>query len=316
MTTRVHTVIHYNYSYDAQTGGPGRLQLWGDPGKIADIIFIDENSALPATILTPDLSSATAFFRCSAMTGFIQMLRSEKCVCATISDQGIVSVFHPYGLADSLVVCSSCAPDLLAAKTQGVLEAMQRLVSFCGADALPEVCPVTIHLNDDSYCGPYQSGKTTGYFSCDASGRGHVCLYDVEKENRTLPFTVENASTIRDQLLVVHEAMHAWFVGRQENYRIMEPFCKMTSFIISEMEGGPEYCPWFSSTPDDHPDVLMKYLCQIGMNSQRAAEILQCLAKSAAEKGRALSDAEFAGIVTGVLGTDAVPAFESAGILP
>jgi hypothetical protein len=225
---------------------------------------------------------------------------------------------RPYGLADCVVVCSTCFPDLLAAKEGGIQEAMRRLVDYCGADALPKVCPVTFHLDGDSTCRPYQSGMTGG-FSIDPSGFGYICLYDVEKESegvRTLPFTVENAQKIEDQLLPVHEAMHAWFVGRQATYRIQEPFCKWTSFVISELPGGPEYCNWFISTPDTHPDVLMKYLCEIGMNTQRAAQILQQVAQSSVDRGRALSDAEFADIVTIVLGQDAVPAFHSAGILP
>ena len=139
---------------------------------------------------------------------------------------------------------------------------------------------------------------------------------EVEKENRARPFTVENARTIQDQLLPVHEAMHGWFVGRQQNYRIQEPFCKLTSFIISEAPGGPDYCSFFRFTPNDHPDVLMKYLCAIGMNAERAAHVLKQVAQSAATKGEALTDAEFADAVSTVFGLDAVPSFRLAGILP
>lgn len=316
MAYKTHQVMNYNYSFDARAGGPGRLQLWGIQGTIAEVNFVDDIATVPPPIASPDLNSATVFFRRSALAGLIDMLRNRSRVSVTINDQGLVSIHNTFGLTDSLVVCSTCAPDLLKAKTSGIQEAMRRLVNYCGADALPEVCPITFHLDDDSYCGPYQSGTTTGYFSRDPSGLGHICLYDVEKDNRSLPFTVENAQTIQDQLLPVHEVMHAWFVGRQDNYRIQEPFCKLTSFIISEMSGGPEYCHWFSSTPDDHPDVLMKYLCEMGMTSQLAAQTLKLLAQSAADKGRALSEVEFASIVTTVLGQDAVPAFRSAGILP
>ncbi len=316
MAQKVHQVKNYNYSYDARSGGPGRLQLWGSLGKIAEVNFIDDSAAGRAPIPSPDLNSAIVFFRHSALPGLIDMLRNRSRVSVTINDQRLVSIHNTYGLTDSIVVCSRCKPDLLEAKTRGIQEAMRRLISYCGADALPEVCPITFHLDVDSYCSHYQSGITTGDFSFDSSGLGHVCLYDFEKEKRVLPFTVENAQKIQDQLLAVHEAMHAWFVGRQENYRIQEPFCKLTSFIISEMSGGPEYCHRFSSTPDDHPDALMKYLCKIGMTSQLAARTLNLLAQSASDKGRSLSDAEFASIVTAVLGKDAVPAFRSVGILP
>lgn len=316
MVYKVHQINDYNYSYDARTGSLGRLQLWGSQGKIAEVNFVDDISTVPDPIVSSDLNSAKVFFRRSALPGLLDMLRNKSRISVTINDQGLVSIHNTYGLTDSIVVCATCAPDLLEAKTRGIQEAMRHLVNYCGADALPEICPITFHLDDDNYCSPYQSGTTTGYFSRDSSGLGHICLYDVEKENRSLPFTVENAQKIQDQLLPVHEVMHAWFVGRQNNYRIQEPFCKLTSFIISEMHGGPEYCNWFSSTPDDHPDVLMKYLCEIGMTSQRASQILKQLAQSAAMKGSALSDVEFASVVTTVLGQDAVPAFRSAGILP
>jgi hypothetical protein len=194
-----------------------------------------------------------------------------------------------------VVVCSSCNSDLLMAKTNGIQEAMRQLVTLIGDGSLPvnpAVSAITFHLDGDSQCGQYQSGLT-GNFSLDATGMGHVCLWDVEKDNRSIPFTVENASKIEDQLLPVHEAMHGWFVGRQENYRIQEPFCKLISFMISKFPGGPEYCNWFSLVPDGHPDILMKYLCEIGMTSQLGVDVLRQLAQSATTKGVALSDIEF-----------------------
>ncbi len=219
---------------------------------------------------------------------------------------------------DVKVVCSTCISDLLEAKTRGIEEAMRRLTELIGDNNMPlnfEVWPITFHLDGDDYCGQYQSGMT-GRFSRDGNGLGHVCLWDVEKENRWLPFTVENAEKIEDQLLPVHEAMHGWFVGRQGNYFIQEQFCKYVSFIISEMPGGPEYCGWFSTVQDDSPDRLMKYLCEMGMTPQSVVQVLKEAAKSAADRGRALTESEFADIVSAVLGTDTTPAFRAAGILP
>lgn len=231
----------------------------------------------------------------------------------------IVAVIQPIigALQRNVVVCSTCIPELISAKTRGIEEAMQRLIMLIGDETFPlnpTVSPITFHLDGDYYCGPYQSAMT-GNFTRDATGLGHVCLWDVEKENRSRRFTVENAKKIEDQLLPVHEAMHGWFVGRQENYLIQEPFCKLMSFIISEFPGGPEYCNWFKSTPANHPDILMKYLCEIGMTSQSAVQILRLTAQSASEKNRALTDAEFAELVNFVLGKDAIPAFRKAGIL-
>ena len=69
--------------------------------------------------------------------------------------------------------------------------------------------------------------------------------------------------------------MHAWFVGRQEDYQVQEPFCKMVSFVISEQPGGPEYCSWFSSLINAGSDMLMKYLCEMGMNVQKVSQTLK-----------------------------------------
>ena len=314
MTFKVHQIKKYNYSFDARSGGPGKLQLWGDAGQIADVRFVAETLSIPAPVIAADLNSATVFFKRSALSELIDLLRNQRQVSVSINDEGLIDISKTYGLTDSLVTCSTCSPELLAAKRRGIREAMRRLVNYCGADAPAAICPITFHLDGDSYCGPYQSGMT-GRFSLDLLGHGHVCLYDVEKENRALPFTIENAEEIQDQLLPIHEAMHGLFVGRQDNYRIQEPFCKLVSFIISQAPGGPDYCGWFSSTPDHHPDVLMKYLCNIGMNTEGAALVLERMAQSAASKGEALTDAEFANVVTDVIGQNAVPAFQLAGIL-
>ncbi len=315
MASRAHEVRKYQYSFDARVGGPGRLLLWGDLGRIAEVGFVAEAASVPEPVIAADLNSATVWFRRSALAALVDLLRNHTPVQVTISDDGHVDVVKAHGLLDSLVVCSTCSPALVAAKTSGIHEAMRRLIAYCGADASVQICPITFHLDGDSACGAYESGDTGG-FSLDAQGRGQVCLFDVEKENRALPFTGANAPLIEDQLLPVHEAMHAWFVGRQPTYRIQEPFCKLVSFVISEVPGGPEYCWFFTSTPDDHPDVLMKYLCEMGMTTDLAAQVLAQTAQAAASKGAALTDAEFADVVSAVMGQDAVPAFQSAGILP
>ncbi len=218
-------------------------------------------------------------------------------------------------LPNAEVVCSTCSADLLAAKTAGIRQAMTGLVAFAGADALPGRAPITFHLDGDPWCGQYQTG-TTGFFFNDSAGHGHICLFDVEKQNRALAFTPENAVKPEDQLLPVHEALHAWSSGRIDNYGIEEPFCKITSFVISGAMNAydPDPCAWFRGS--DYPDRLMTDLCALGMTGERASETLKLTAASSAVSGRDVTSAEFAGIVSGVLGRDATPAFQAAGILP
>lgn len=98
MTFKVHEIIKYNYSFDARAGGPGRLQLWGSSGKIADIQFVDDTASVPAPILAPDLSSATVGFKRSMLPLLIDMLRNEKPVSVTINNQPPGFVFIHTGL--------------------------------------------------------------------------------------------------------------------------------------------------------------------------------------------------------------------------
>jgi hypothetical protein len=98
MAFKVHRIHNYNYSFDARIGGPGRLQLWGAPGKVAEVSFVDDASPIPAPVISADLNSATIFFGRSALSGLIDMLRNERPVSVTINDQSPGFVFIHTGL--------------------------------------------------------------------------------------------------------------------------------------------------------------------------------------------------------------------------
>lgn len=98
MSFKVQEVKKYNYAYDARIGSPGRLQLWGDKKKIAEIKFVEDNATVPAPILSPDLTSARAFFKRSSLPGLIDMLRNESPVKVTINNQGPGFVFVHTGM--------------------------------------------------------------------------------------------------------------------------------------------------------------------------------------------------------------------------
>jgi len=87
MSFKVHDIKHYNYAFDARSGAPGQLQLWGDSGKIAQVEFVEESSPVPQPTFPPDMSSAKIFFKRSALVGIVDMLRNEGPVRLTISDQ-------------------------------------------------------------------------------------------------------------------------------------------------------------------------------------------------------------------------------------
>ena len=220
------------------------------------------------------------------------------------------------GLADSQVVCPDCGPDLLQAKTAGILAALSDLKEFAGDDVSWKFAPATFHLQGDDDCGGYTAGQT-GFWTADADGRAQICLFDLEKTGRALPFTAENAVLPADQLLPVHEALHVWFADRLPHYAVEEPFCKLTSFIVSGAiaQTYPDPCSWFSDqTP--YPDRLMHDLCGLGLDQAALSGILKRSASEASRLGRILSIPEFAVIVSDELGSDAGPAFRAAGLLP
>ena len=221
------------------------------------------------------------------------------------------------GLKDSIVICDSCASDLLIAKRQGILDAMSWMVAYLGADVLPNYAPVTFHLEGGSVCGSAQDmltnfGFLTGFAAVGSDGKGYVCLFDTEKMNRSLPFTADNAVLSADQVLPIHEAGHLWLFGRVDPYGIQEPFVKLVSFKYALP--GVDACDWFK-TSSLYPDKLAGDLCVVGMKEMHVPLILKRSADDVALSGSAVTPERFADIVTGIIGSDATPAFRAAGLI-
>jgi hypothetical protein len=59
---------------------------------------LDDGAAVPAPTFTPDLNTATAFFKRSVLAGLIDMLRHEKPVSVTINNQPPGFVFVHTGV--------------------------------------------------------------------------------------------------------------------------------------------------------------------------------------------------------------------------
>jgi hypothetical protein len=98
MAFKVHQVKHYNYAFDARTGGPGRLQLWSDNGKVAEVRFVDHTTTVPAPVISADLNFTTIYFKRSVHQSLIDMLRNEHPVSVTINNQGPGFVFVHTGI--------------------------------------------------------------------------------------------------------------------------------------------------------------------------------------------------------------------------
>ncbi|PSN11389.1 hypothetical protein C7271_24690 [filamentous cyanobacterium CCP5] len=93
MAYKVHEITSYNYSFDARSGSPSGLQLWGESGKIAEVKFVENTSSVPEPSFSEDLSNATAYFKQSSLAGLIDMLRNENPVSMTINNQSPGFVF-------------------------------------------------------------------------------------------------------------------------------------------------------------------------------------------------------------------------------
>jgi hypothetical protein len=88
MAIKLHEVEQYNYSFDASTGGPGRMQLWGPGGTfILEIRFVEDTISVPPPTVSEDLDNATAYFKRSELPNLVDLLRNEKPVFVTINDE-------------------------------------------------------------------------------------------------------------------------------------------------------------------------------------------------------------------------------------
>jgi hypothetical protein len=106
MAFKVHQVANYNYAFDARPAVPAGFSSGAARGRSPNSSFVDDAAQVPAPTLAPDLSSATAFFKRSALAGLIDMLRNESPVSVTINDQppGFVFVHtgpEPVGEAEA-----------------------------------------------------------------------------------------------------------------------------------------------------------------------------------------------------------------------
>jgi len=110
------------------------------------------------------------------------------------------------------IVCQVPCPiseESIFAKYAGFKKAHERLIELIGIDVLEERKPVDIHLNSDATCGQYLPG-ITGF-----AGRSMVCIFEHEKIgiDGTPQLAPQNAITLEQQILAIHEYQHVIFFG-------------------------------------------------------------------------------------------------------
>lgn len=226
------------------------------------------------------------------------------------------TVVRDYGLLDSDVVCGSCSPEYLKAKTDGIMNALGVMVAQVGDINLRRK-KVTFHLDMDKTCtdivdSARASGmtlETTAFARCDLGnppGVCDICFADATKQD------LATAKSLAGQVLPLHEAGHAWWKGRKNLYNAEEPMVQMLSYALV---GDAKFCTehdWSKSGP---PLTLVVDLCRAGITNAQIIRIHTMSAARAEELRRELTGDELAQIVSTVMGKDMRASFVTAGII-
>ena len=222
---------------------------------------------------------------------------------------------------------------LIYAKYASFKVARQSLIQLAGIDARDGAKPIDIHIAATTWTGPYQPGITTGFSGTYRPGSGlstgYVALFDVDKTNRILEFTPENACRIEDELLAVHEYGHQLFYGR--SFWSYEDYVKAFSFYICGHWDGEGF------EPENFPaitDPTNEYLNHQGMGrliyelAKHHGATWPTLRKSliamvkmyedggGEAEGQRVSSNQYRWILNGLLANDTLSAFLAAGHPP
>ena len=94
MATITQLIAHFQYSIDAGTGEPGRLELWDAAGrKLAQFGFVHEAATVPPLRLS-GAGGARGFLKLSALPALLEMLRRREPLYLDLDDDppGHVSI--------------------------------------------------------------------------------------------------------------------------------------------------------------------------------------------------------------------------------
>ena len=219
---------------------------------------------------------------------------------------------------------------LIYAKYAGFKVARQTLIELSGIDAREEAKPIDIFINATTWTGPYQPGITTGFAGNYGVGSGmstgYIALFDVEKNNRILEFTPDNACRIEDHILTVHEYAHHLFYGR--SFCSYEDYAKALSFYACGYWDGqglePENFPQITDPTDEHLNQpgFGKLIYELGTNfgadwgllRTSLRGIVRLFADGGGEaEGDRVSVNQYRWILNGLIGKDTKSAFLAAG---
>ncbi len=235
--------------------------------------------------------------------------------CLFVLTPGCMNKTEAYGLTDSEVVCGSCSPEYLKAKTAGIMNALGSMVRQVG-DMIPRHGKVTFHLDMDQTCedavarakAKGETVETNAFAECrDTDGVPEacdVCFVDSTKQD------LASAKSLAGQVLPLHEAGHIWWKGRKNLYNAEEPMVQILSFALS---GDANFC--IEHVWSGVPLSLVGDLCRLDITNALIVQIYKLSAARAADLGRELTAEELAQVVSNVMGQDMRPSFVTAGII-
>ena len=87
MASSTRLIAHFQYSIDAGTGEPGRLELWDASGcRLAQVGFVTDTARVPPPRLGGE-DGARGFLRLSALPALLEMLRCREPLYLDVDDE-------------------------------------------------------------------------------------------------------------------------------------------------------------------------------------------------------------------------------------
>jgi hypothetical protein len=218
-------------------------------------------------------------------------------------------------------------PELIYAQYAGFRGAHENLIHLTGADNLPEVQPVDIHIQNDQKCGMFSEMRNIAYTNYDSNFHAFICsfIFEYSLGAGGLPYTPADAIRLDRQGILIHEYAHSIFYGRMP--RLVSAFHDFVTplglYAWDKNPGGDYLCNYRPQTPPgDFDGFLILELCkQNGFRDDHVAPILTALDELYRSGGGQVDDgfqqltpsmAQFREILNRILGSDTSQAFKDA----
>jgi hypothetical protein len=215
-------------------------------------------------------------------------------------------------------------PNLIHAQYAGFRRAREKLIQVMGVDTLPELQPVDIHLSNDVRCGTLAEAGALSFADRVPNANAYVCTFIFEYAQAS--YTPEDAASLSQQLIFIHEYLHTIFFGRVPGtvWAMHDLVTPLAEYVAHDMKTDEELCSYYPGrNPGDFNGSLLKNLCaQNGFSVAHLPPLmteLDALTQSGA--GQSINGGyqhpvpsmlQFRDILNRVLGSDTTPAFAQA----